>query len=273
MTTNSPVSHRPYGIEHPYAVSPDQRVPVLPEVGGTTTLGVQAEPSVEAIVCEWRSRASGSEPRLLALAPVATSASDASALAGGEGHLAEAQAAAVGGDGGWAVESPALEDLAGYMYRFTATLADGRTETTGWFEVAPVQWTSDLPSGMSASLDGAKERLVDESVQWLVSADGIHRARFALALGAGDHVVGFGERYDWLDQAGHRLDAVVFEQYKSQGAHGRTYLPMPFAHVVGADGDGWGFHVRTSRRTWFDCGASEPDRIGIEVALGGTPSE
>ena len=32
---------------------------------------------------------------------------------------------------------------------------------------------------------------------------------------------------------GRRLDAVVFEQYKSQGRHGRTYLPMPFAHVVG----------------------------------------
>ena len=39
------VSHRPYGIEHPYAVSPDQRVPVLPERGRTTTLGVEAGPA------------------------------------------------------------------------------------------------------------------------------------------------------------------------------------------------------------------------------------
>ena len=45
---------------------------------------------------------------------------------------------------------------------------------------------------------------------------------------------------------------MVFEQYKSQGAERKTYLPMPFAHVVG--GDGWGFHVRTSRRVWFDVG-------------------
>ena len=32
---------------------------------------------------------------------------------------------------------------------------------------------------------------------------------------------------------------------------------MPFAHVVG--GDGWGFHIDTSRRVWFDVGAREPD--------------
>jgi alpha-glucosidase (family GH31 glycosyl hydrolase) len=37
---------------------------------------------------------------------------------------------------------------------------------------------------------------------------------------------------------------------------------MPFAHVVG--GSGWGFHVDTSRRVWFDVGQSEADRITIE---------
>jgi alpha-glucosidase (family GH31 glycosyl hydrolase) len=33
--------------------------------------------------------------------------------------------------------------------------------------------------------------------------------------------------------------------------------------VVG--GDGWGFHVRTSRRVWFDFGAAEPDRAWVEA--------
>ena len=87
-------------------------------------------------------------------------------------------------------------------------------------------------------------------VEWLVSASGVHRARFTLPLAPGEHVVGFGERYDALDQRGRELDAVVFEQYKSQGEHGRTYLPMPFAQWSEV-GDGWGFHVRTSRRTWY----------------------
>ncbi len=48
---------------------------------------------------------------------------------------------------------------------------------------------------------------------------------------------------------------------------------MPFAHVVGVDGSSWGFHVRTTRRTWYDVGGSDPGRLVVEVALGGTPDE
>ena len=267
------ITHRPHGIEHPYAVSLDQRVPVLPEMGSTTTLGVQADPAVESVICEWHSRTGESTAQALPLSRVVARAADAAALAGGEGHLAEAQAASLGGDGGWAVESPALVEEHGYAYRFVGATGDGRTEATEWFEVVPARWVSEPPAHLSASLDGVKGRLVEGSVAWLVGVDGVHRARFALALEAGDHVVGFGERYDHLDQLGHRLDAVVFEQYKSQGAHGRTYLPMPFAHVVGASGASWGFHVRTSRRTWFDCGATDPSRLTVEVDLGGTSVE
>jgi alpha-glucosidase (family GH31 glycosyl hydrolase) len=98
-----------------------------------------------------------------------------------------------------------------------------------------------------------------------VSANGVHRGRFRLGLRDGDRLVGFGERYDALDQRGKKLDAVVFEQYKSQGVHGRTYLPMPFAQVTNPDGEGWGFHVRTSRRTWY---SSEGDELVVEVELG-----
>ncbi|MEN0070709.1 MAG: TIM-barrel domain-containing protein, partial [Propionicimonas sp.] len=37
------------------------------------------------------------------------------------------------------------------------------------------------------------------------------------------------------------------------------------AHVVG--GAGWGFHVRTSRRVWFDVGAAAADRLVVEAAV------
>ncbi|MFC7595941.1 TIM-barrel domain-containing protein [Terrabacter sp. GCM10028922] len=270
---SSLVTHRPYGIEHPYAVSPDQRVPVLPHVGRSTTLGIQAAPEVTAVVCEWRGRDGGAAVQSLSLEPVTASVADAAALAGGEGHLAEAQAASIGGEGAWAVESPVLDDVDGYEYRFVAATGDGRSEETPWFAVAPARWVSELPDGFTGKLAVGGDRLVEGSVEWLVTVDGVQRARFALSLGEGDHVVGFGERFDHLDQAGRRLDAVVFEQYKSQGAHGRTYLPMPFAHVIGGDGSGWGFHVRTSRRTWFDCGVADPGRLVVEVALGGSASE
>ncbi|MEV4538601.1 TIM-barrel domain-containing protein [Asanoa sp. NPDC049518] len=254
------IRHRPHGIEHPYATSLDQRVPVLPLTGQRVLLGVWASPDVTAVRCEWRT-ADGVVP--LALAPHTGSAADAAALAGGEGHLAGAQAAALGGDGGWAVESPPVTGSADY--RFVAG-----DQSTEWFRVASADWTTEVPVGVDVALTGGGERLAGD-VGWLVSADGVHRARFALALRPGDHVVGFGERFDHLDQAGRRLDAVVFEQYKAQGAHGRTYLPMPFAHVIGTDS--WGFHVRTSRRTWYDVGATSPDRLVVEVALGGTARE
>jgi alpha-glucosidase (family GH31 glycosyl hydrolase) len=271
MTSAELVVHRPFGIEHPYATSLDQRIPVQPLEGETVLVGVQALCDLESVTCEWQD-ADGTTTSL-PLQPRVADAADAAALAGGEGHLAAAQAASLGGEGGWAVTTPPLEGAGTSRYRFRATSTEGTTQTTDWYAVAPARWTADLPGGLRGVLTGADARLVDGSVEWLVTQDGVHRVRFALALAEGDHIVGFGERYDSLDQSGRRLDAVVFEQYKSQGAHGRTYLPMPFAHVVQRDGDGWGFHVRTSRRSWYDAGSSSPEHLAVEVALGGSADE
>jgi 1,3-alpha-isomaltosidase len=245
--------HRPYGIEHPYATSPDQRIPVQPLTGQQVQLGVVVSPDVTRVVCEWGDVE-------LTLSPAEADAADAAALAGGEGHLAEAQASALGGDGGWSVITPPLSEPIKYRfhaYRGDAAVGPGElVESTEWFEVSPASWLSD-----GGVMRGGGERV--SGVEWLTSSQGVHRARFRLPLADGEHLVGFGERYDALDQRGKQLDAVVFEQYKSQGVHGRTYLPMPFAHVVG--GDGWGFHVRTSRRTWY---SSDRDQLVVEVALG-----
>jgi len=267
-STKTLITHRPYGIEHPYATSPDQRVPVLPLVGQVSRLGVPVDPSVTHVTCEWQSDFAGVRmTTTLALAPEETSAGSAAALVGGEGHLAEAQAASVGGSGGWTVDSPPMELGARYRYRFHAFVGTATAEqSTDWYDLAPARWTND-PVGQ---LTGPDDRLIPGSVAWLVSDLGVHRVRFALRLGDGDHVVGFGERFDRVDQRGHRLDAVVFEQYKSQGAHGRTYLPMPFAHVISPTGESWGFHVRTSRRTWFDVGASDRTQLVVESELAGT---
>ena len=87
--------------------------------------------------------------------------------------------------------------------------------------------------------------------------------RFALRLEPGEHVVGLGERFHRLDQVGYAIDATVFEQYCDQGE--RTYLPVPFAHVVG--GAGWGFHVDTTRRVWFDVGASAAGELWVEALV------
>ena len=247
------ITHRPAGSGHPYAATADQLVPDLPRVGRPLTLGATGTGETP-LHCEvvW---ADGRRERL-AMTRLPQVAREAT----GGGHLDAAQAAA-GDRAGWVAVIDVVPDQLG-RYRF-----GDDTGVTDWFDLHPAQWTSD-PRG---HVTGAAARLVPGSVEWLVSAAGVHLARFALRLRPGDHVVGFGERFDALDQAGRSLDAVVFEQYKDQAAHGRTYLPMPFAHVLNDDGSGWGFHVRTARRTWFDVGATDPERLVVEVDLGVEP--
>lgn len=253
----SPLSHRPAGDGHPYAASADQRVPHRPARGEPFVVGVLATADVVAITCRLDEGA-------VRLVRGPAEGIDPAAMAGGEGHLAEAQAAGQRLDGAWHATLPGLGDGDRHTYRFEAELADGGTWLSEPYEVSAGRWRAE---GGVLRLAGGPEhpRLVPGSVQWWADADGVRRVRFALALAPEEHVVGFGERFDAVDQRGRTPDAAVFEQYKSQGRHGRTYLPMPFAHVVG--GDGWGFHVRTSRRTWFDVGAATPDRLVVEALV------
>jgi alpha-glucosidase (family GH31 glycosyl hydrolase) len=142
-------------------------------------------------------------------------------------------------------------------YRFAAV--DG--SYTRWHTTDVAEWTQ---TGGTLTCTPETDRLVPESVSWLAAGASMKRVRFALRLEPDNHVVGFGERFDVLDQRGRTPDAVVFEQYKAQGA--RTYMPMPFAIVVGG---GWGFHVATSRRVWFDVGQADQRLLWIEADLDG----
>ncbi|GII91115.1 glycoside hydrolase family 31 protein [Sinosporangium siamense] len=292
------IRHRPYGSGHAYLDTPDQRVPVIPEAGHAVELRVLASAKVSAVVAEWDDGTSSrhlplrravAEPRRTGDADTgiarsevledvgapgagtSNGTSEEDPLSDGDdttagGHLAAAQSKAAGRGGhAWRVTSPPLKAGVRHRYRFTGTGEDGSRRTTRWFEVYAGEWRGE---GGILEVAGT-DRVVPGSAEWFVSPQGAHRVRFALALGEGEHVVGFGERFDRVDQRGHALDAVVFEQYKDQGSTGRTYMPMPFAMVMG--GDGWGFHVRTSRRTWFDVGASVADRLVVEAEAGEEP--
>ncbi|MFI6322902.1 TIM-barrel domain-containing protein [Nonomuraea sp. NPDC050556] len=284
------ITHRPYGSGHPYAESEDQRVPVTPLDGEPVELRVRASAKVTAVVCEWK--VDDAEPLDLALvnaahrageepgdvvgdvvgAEDATTPSGEGAIDGG--HLAAAQArAARAAEGSWKVTTPPLRAGHRYAYRFRETQAGGASRTTKWFDVTAARWSD---SGGKLSVSSGHDRLVPGSVRWLADGDGVVRGRFALKLQPGEHVVGFGERFDAVDQRGRTLDAVVFEQYKSQGVHGRTYLPMPFAIVVGGERS-WGFHLVTSRRSWYDVGddlviEAEGDDLTVQI-YEGTPAQ
>lgn len=259
------IRHRPLGTEHPYATTADQRIPAQPESGDAVVLGVRAAATVTSIRCEYiAASSSGEQSRSFELHPVEQSEQERAAAAGGEGHLAAAQARGNGASGHWSVEVPAVEAGIEYRYRFVAQGPKG-IRRSRWYSFRAAVWTSESAGSLRVPTD----RLVPGSIRWRLVGDRPDRVRFSLRLDPSEHVVGFGERFDRVDQRGHALDAVVFEQYKKQGAHGRTYLPMPFAHVVGgSEGPGWAFHVRTSRRTWYDVAASAPDMLSVEAALG-----
>lgn len=257
------IRHRPSGSGHPYSDDTEQRSPVQPVAGEPLRIGARTSADVEAVTLELR--IDGGAVKEVPLARVARS-SRGQAVDGG--HLASAQARTARSAGGWEVVLDAPEAGSAMEYRLVALAAD-RPQATRWFRTRSAGWRA--ASEGELQVDGSAVEVDPASVAVLDDGERIHRIRFSLPLQPGEHVTGFGERYDALDHRGETLDSVVFEQYKSQGEHRRTYLPMPFAHVIG--GEGWGFHVRTSRRVWFDVGRSRDDRLAVEAEVDAAPGE
>ena len=252
------IRHTPLGSGHPYSPDTDQRWPVLPVAGEPVRIGSRTSADVNDVTLHLtETRADGSNTkREVACTPVVRS-SRGQQVDGG--HLASAQAKLARKSGGWETTVDTAADTVSLSYRLVAT--DGQnTQRTRTSSTEVAHWEA-VPDSL-ISLDGPRG-IVPRSARALRTATHVARVRFSLALADGEHVAGFGERFDRLDHRGTTLDSVVFEQYKSQGEMRRTYLPMPFAHVVGDSG--WGFHVDTSRRVWFDVGAADSKLLTIEA--------
>lgn len=249
------IRHRPFGSGHPYSTDTEQRSPVVPEAGNAVSLGVRADASMVAVRCEFGYRADETPTEQLEVLPLERVAQTSRGRTIDGGHLASAASRLARSQGGWGLRIDGLRDGGTYRYRFVGTRGDGSEERTGWHEFRAARW---IPAPDAVTAHGSS-RLADAVPEVLHDGRRAWRIRFGLRVAEREHVAGFGERYDRIDQRGADLDAMVFEQYKSQGAERKTYLPMPFAHVVG--GDGWGFHVDTTRRTWYSIGAV----IGVEA--------
>jgi len=92
-------------------------------------------------------------------------------------------------------------------------------------------------------------------LRWLEEGDGtLVAVELTAPLAADEALVGFGERFDALDQRGRALDATVYEQYKNQG--NRTYLPVPFFF----SNRGYGCLVEGTSPVRYDLGRTVPDR-------------
>lgn len=263
------IRHNPAGLGNPYRIDPDQRFPYLVPVAGACELRFTTDADCLAASVELRL---GDETHTLhahmldAATPVDRTDVPQAAprvpvvAADDEGHLAEAAArAGVQADRrAWIAQLPAEFAVAECTYRFIAG-----TESSEWFDLLVV---------VELALSGDVVDLGDEShvafdVTGLVDQHGVvHEVRFSLPCLPSDRVVGFGERFDGLDQRGRNVDVRVYEQYKGQGA--RTYLPIPFAHVIGSN---WAFWIDggCSLRVDAACSAADAIRVCVEIA----PSE
>jgi len=250
------IRHQPEGRGHAYLIEPDQRLRLRPLAGQPFEVRATTDGGVDGVQVEIE--CSGMR-RIVDAALRGDAVPDADPVWGitaprvGGGHLSES-VARLGEQPGrisWTAELPG----APMRYRFRT----GGDETE-WFDVEPVSWER---GGGVLEIHGSSERVPAETVEWLTDGgERSYRLRFALRLEPGERVVGFGERFDAIDQRGRRVDTAVFDQYKGQGA--RSYMPMPFAIVVGGD---FGFHVDTGRRCWFDVGATDSETIWVEVDL------
>ncbi|MCU1489751.1 MAG: glycoside hydrolase family 31 [Acidimicrobiaceae bacterium] len=177
------------------------------------------------------------------------------------GHLADAvsRMGTQHGRTSWRAKVAAPGKGERLRYRFV-----GGEQRTRWFSVCAVAW-EPAPDVLriEATQPQLASRVVGDRTEVLTDGEIIYGLRFGLRLEAGERVVGFGERYDGLDQRGHKVDIAVFDQYKGQG--GRSYLPMPFAHVLGPDG--FSFHLDTGHRVRFDVGVTDADVLLATVDL------
>lgn len=256
------IKHNPWGNGHAYQRDVHQRFPIHPVAGKPFEIGASSSRDVSAVRVEVETSCEDGSRRFDVLPAIRFNAADlldTGSTLGGEGHLAAAQAAVAASGTGWTLSITA-EAGAVYRYRFIADRPSGE-ERTRWFTVEVSAWQQ---SGV-IDFFGNDDRIVPGSVSYLADSRRVWGVKFALKLTADEQVIGFGERFERVNQRGHSLDAHVFEQYTSQGAVERTYLPMPFAHVIG--GQGWGFHVRTASRTWYDVGKRVPHQLMVEVEL------
>ncbi|MCR6711303.1 MAG: hypothetical protein NVV57_00825 [Demequina sp.] len=256
------IEHDPAGTGHAYREEVQRRVPFHPVAGQTFRVGAKASDDIVSVMVQLELLADDGEAPLEEF-PAAwvpgIEVADAGAVVTAEGHLAAGQASGAASDPGWIANLPAREGER-YRYRFAASGPAG-VEQTRWFFVNASSWV--VPDAVVAV--GGRDRIVPGSSAYLTDGDRVHRVRFEIALQPSERVVGFGERYERLDQRGHSIDNRVFDQYTGQDVTGRTYFPMPFAHVIG--GDGWGFHVRASGQAWIDVGQTATDRIRIEAEV------
>lgn len=245
------IKHVPTGLGHPYRTEPFERSPHFPVLNEKIVVRaclLPGETSVTLHVIE-----DGTELQYIMN-------NDGSALARDLGdyglpdkeifsntHLEDA-AARSGEYGHWDSWSAEISMGSKELSYYFSTQQERSKE----YSLQPSQW-------VPLNLVNSEIPILDE--EWLVDMCGVaHKVRFAIEIKESDRVVGFGERFHSVLQNGELVDAIVYEEYKGQGH--RTYLPTPFAMVIGSN---FAFHLETTKNSRFDVAKKDPNKIYIEV--------
>ncbi len=250
------IKHRPHGSGHPYSVDTDQRSPIDPIAGEPLDLGVRSTSDVERVDLIYELDGIPQTP----LALQKTQRKSRGQVLDG-GHLASAQARLARQSGGWTVQLNGLTFGQKLRYRFVSNSGNTR-----WFVTSVYQWKD---SDLQISTSGTSR--LNGGVRMLTNGEHVRAIKFQFELSADERVSGFGERFEAQEFRSSKVDTILFEQYKNQGKEARTYMPMPFAHVVG--GGGWGFWIDSYRKVEFDIGKQETNLLKVTVDVDGLIGE
>lgn len=256
------LSHTPLGLGHPYRYEPDQRIPALPISGEPWKVRARTDSKTKSVHLYVRREDKLENYELILLGPAhADTHGPYGKTAKKLDTITHLTALATNSeefqdDLEWEIELAGLKENEEISY----WLENDTFEFTSTFELSASTWVADdgaflkfvgdLPGGITAF-----NRAVLKN-----SYGQIFRTRFTFPLAPDDHIIGFGERFNSVDQRGLFLDAVVYEEYKGHGQ--RTYLPAPFGMVIGSD---YGFYLKTSTPSRFDIGATQSDQLSIEI--------
>jgi alpha-glucosidase (family GH31 glycosyl hydrolase) len=253
------LKHIPVGLGHPYRTEPFERTPHHPEIDSKVVIRVCAEEGIEkvqlhvnedGIVTTFDMENTG-----CALAKDLSEYGTPDKEIFSNTHLEDA--AVRSGEysdwNSWSAEVKIRHTSVTYYF-------STQNETSETFEIQPSQWRK---------LRHITSEIAIENEEWLINSSGLAtKVKFGIPVKSTDHVVGFGERFHAVEQNGELIDAIVYEEYKGQGH--RTYLPTPFALVIGSE---FGFHLQTSKNTRFDLSKTSDGIIKVEVDWSGQPSE
>lgn len=255
--------HEPLGLGHPYRVEPFERTPHYPIVGETSTFRISADGQTGFVNLVIEFSGTKQIHQLEKVGPALAHESsefgktakefvsdshlaDAAARSGEYSHLSE-----------WSVQiqTPASKEQIFYWF-------ESETEFTAHFSFYAHEWLSPEKSKIAVT-GKLPEGVTVNNEEWLTDSTGVARkVRFTLPLQKSEKVIGFGERFNSVVQNGELVDAIVYEEYKGQGQ--RTYLPTPFAHVIGGQ---YGFHLNTTTPSFFDVGRSSTGILAVEVKV------